>query len=518
MAATEPLKHGVNKGTPTPNTGASVNDAAVPRPSFFPRLTIFGVFIRLLPALFFAAYIYSTKGPFQSTSCLLFNRHCQDFSTFRVDGTLDRMEHYKPVIDYYTRLFVTHEDLGGSFAVFVDGQPVIDIYAGSKDLEGKVPYANNTLQQVYSSGKVVEGIIIARLVHQGLLDYDAKVAEYWPEFAQNGKQDVRLVDIMVHESGVFYVDDPSWDLTWDSLADRNAFSERLAKQKHYFDGKPNNRAYQAVSRGWYLNEIVRRVDPGQRTIGQIARQELMQDYNDIELHYSHFETDTEWETRLAPMFDYPVPRIVARLLLPSFVLKNKWFGFPDLVPLHSLVGQLVRKWSITSKALTPRMAPFGGSFRTKEAHRTESTSFSLKTNAHSLAKLTAMMANKGKSLRPGEEPDLLSSEVYSDATTFHSAVPCIITFDTLPLSRGGWLKSKNYHGDGALKGVEVQGWGGAGGSLTLWIEELGIGFAYVTNAFGAAEAILGDFRGRTLLEKVVQARKQELGLVDKNKA
>ncbi|KAG0286994.1 hypothetical protein BGZ96_009015 [Linnemannia gamsii] len=470
-------------------------------------------FIRLLPAVIFASYVYSTRGPFQSQACLAFGYNCQTFDPLHVQGIVDpdRSEIYSPVTDYYSSLFTSHEDLGGSLAVFVGGKPVIDIFAGSKDLEGHVPYDNRTLQQVYSSGKAVEGIVIARLVQKGLLDYEAKVSQYWPEFAQNGKENVRLVDVMVHESGVFHLDNDNGDLTWSSLQDKESFSERLAKQRHYFGGDIK-RAYQAVSRGWYLNEIVRRVDPQARTIGRIAKEELMVDYPDLELHYSHFDDDDDWETRLSPMVEYPVLRIIGRLFLPRFLQTNEFIGHRDTKPLHPLVGQLIRKWSITSKALTPRMAPFAKDFRTKQAHATESTSFSLKTNAHSLAKLMAMMANKGASIHPGQEPDLLTTKVYTEATTYHSSRPCVITYDVLPLSRGGWIKERNFHGEGALKGVEVQGWGGAGGSLALWIEELDIGFSYVTNAFGAAEAVLGDFRGRTLLEKVVQARKKELGL------
>ncbi|KAF9157713.1 hypothetical protein BGX20_003767 [Mortierella sp. AD010] len=475
-----------------------------------PKFTAFQWFLHLLPAIIFVAYTYSTKGPFQSSSCVAFGTNCKTFSPLHFEGTIKRPEYYKPAVDHLKYLLYTHEDLGGSLAVFVDGKPVIDVYVGSKDLEGTIPYTNDTLQQVYSSGKAVEGIVIARMVQKGLLDYDKKISEYWPEFAQNGKQDVRLVDLMVHESGVFYVD--GRDLSWDSLADKEKFSDRLARQPHHFGGKIA-RAYHAVSRGWYLNEVVRRVDPQGRTIGQIAREELMHDYKDVELHYSHFEKDTDWEERLSPMYDYPVLRIIGRLILPKFIQENKYIGYPDMIPLHPLVWQLIQKWSLSSKSLTPRMAPFAGSFRTKKAHATESTSFSLKTNAHSLAKLMSMMANKGASINPGHEPDLLSAEVYAEATSYHSDLPCTVTFETLPLSRGGWVKSKDFYRDGPLKGVEVQGWGGAGGSLVLWIEELGIGFSYVTNAFGAAEAVLGDFRGKVILEKVVQARKQELGLL-----
>lgn len=126
-----------------------------------------------------------------------------------------------------------------------------------------------------------------------------------------------------------------------------------------------------------------------------------------------------------------------------------------------------------------------------------------------------MMANKGASINPGQEPDLLSREVYEEATTFYSEHEDAVTLTSIPLSRGGWVKSTHLHDIEGLKGVEIQGWGGAGGSLIVWIEELGLGFSYVTNAFGAPEGVLGDIRGHTLLELVVRARKQELGLLPK---
>lgn len=130
-----------------------------------------------------------------------------------------------------------------------------------------------------------------------------------------------------------------------------------------------------------------------------------------------------------------------------------------------------------------------------------------------------MMANKGAAINPNE-PDLLDRETYELATKLHSDKPCQVIKDTLPLSTGGWIKTTEFLGAGVtgpLKGVEVQGWSGAGGSISVWIEELGISFAYVTNAFGAPESIMGDYRGRTLLDRVVYARKEELGLLPPKK-
>ncbi|KAF9918120.1 hypothetical protein FBU30_000372 [Linnemannia zychae] len=483
----------------------------------FPRLTPGQLFIRLLPAIFYGAYIYSSRGAFQPGSCTSFGVACP-FVSNSIVGILERPEYYGQVLGYYTDLIAKGEDLGGSLAVFVDGKPVIDVYTGFKDLARTQPYDNTTLQQVYSSGKCVEGIVIARLVSQGKLDYEARISEYWPEFAQNGKENVRLRDLMVHESGVPALDDEdkSDALSWAYLQDEEKFADRLAKQPHLFDGKPT-RAYHAVTRGWYLNEIVKRVDPKGRTIGQIVEQDLMTDYQDLELYYSKLPKETDWEERLSPMHDYPLLRLIGRTILPRVIQNSKLLGNPATLPLHRIVKRSFQSKSLTARALTPKFAPWPRLFRTPEAHAIEGTSFSLKTNAHSLARLMSMMANKGAPTKPGE-PDLISSEVYDQATTFYSLNTDEVTGETIPLSVGGWVKTRDLYGNGPLKGVEVQGWSGAGGSMVMWIEELGIGFSYVTNAFGAPETLLGDYRGKIILDRVVYARKSELGILRPSEA
>ncbi|KAF9153686.1 hypothetical protein BG015_002896 [Linnemannia schmuckeri] len=453
----------------------------------FLNLTPAQYFVRLIPAIVYGFYMYSSRGPFQPASCTGFGLHCP-MATNHITGVLERPEYYGQVLGYYTNLIAQAEDLGGSLAVFVDGQAA------------------------------VEGIIIARLVDQGKLDYEAKIVEYWPEFGQNGKENVRLRDLMVHESGVPALDDEDKldVLSWASQGDEEKFSERLARQPHAFGGKPT-RAYHGITRGWFLNEIVKRVDHKGRTIGQIAQQDLMTDYEDLELYYAKLPKESDWEDRLSPMHDYPLLRLFGRLVLPQAVLNSKVFGYPHLLPLHRIVKKSFESKSLTAKALMPKFAPWPHLFRTPEAHVYEGTSFSLKTNAHSLARLMSMMANKGGATRPGE-PDLISPAVYTQATTLHGTAVCEVTGETFPLSVGGWVKTRDFYGEGPLKGVEVQGWAGAGGSMIMWIEELGIGFSYVTNAFAAPETLLGDFRGKTLLDRVVYARKGELGLLPKKKA
>ncbi|KAG0006858.1 hypothetical protein BGZ80_005109, partial [Entomortierella chlamydospora] len=321
--------------------------------SFFPKLSLFQWFVRLLPAIIFALHAYSKRGAFLPPACSGLGINCPTTPT-PLNGLLERPDYYGQVVKYYASLFTANEDLGGSFAVFVDGRPVIDVAAGAKDLARTIEYDNKTLQQVYSSGKAIEGIVIARLVEQGKLDYQEKISKYWPEFAQNGKQDVRLVDLMVHESGVPFLDDGDKEepLTWDAMADEEKFSERLARQPHLFDGKPT-RAYHAISRGWYLNEIVRRVDPKGRTIGQIVEQDIMTAYPDVEFYYSKLPNESDWEDRLSPMHDYPLLRIIGRAFLPKSIQTSNLVGNPKTLPLHALVTKLLFNTGITPKVLAP---------------------------------------------------------------------------------------------------------------------------------------------------------------------
>ncbi|GJJ78421.1 hypothetical protein EMPS_10780 [Entomortierella parvispora] len=504
----------------TADTARLAKVYASPRNGSFsiPGLSLGQWVVRLMPAIVFGLYSYSKRGAFQPPFCTGLGIGCPT-EPIHLSGLLERPEYYGQVVQYYSQLMTENTDLGGTFAVFVEGQPVIDLNAGAKDLARTQIYDNRTLQQVYSCGKVIEGIVVARMVQRGQLKYESKITEYWPEFGQNGKEEVTLGDLVRYDSGVPDVEDIEGQepLSWSLMQNEKAFSDKLARQRHVFDGE-DRRAYHALSRGWYLNEIVKRADPLGRTIGQIAQKELMIDYKDVELYYGPLPNESDWEERLSPWHDYPLLRIMGRLIIPHRLQTSTPFGNPKTLPLHQIVLNSIFGTSLARSVLSPKFAPGPHYMRTKEAHAVESTSFSLKTNAHSLAKLMSMMANKGHSVEPGQEPDLLSDEIYNQATAFHSVKKDEITGDVAPLSVGGWVKTRSFYGDGPLKGVEVQGWSGAGGGLALWIEELQIGFAYVTNAYNAPETLLGDFRGNGLLERVVYARKTELGLLPANKA
>jgi CubicO group peptidase (beta-lactamase class C family) len=100
------------------------------------------------------------------------------------------------------------EELGASIAVNLDGKSVVDIWGGYKDSSRTQPWEEDTITNVWSTTKTVTALAALILVDRGLLDANAKVSKYWPEFAVNGKQDVEVRHFLSHTSGVAGWDEP----------------------------------------------------------------------------------------------------------------------------------------------------------------------------------------------------------------------------------------------------------------------------------------------------------------------
>lgn len=144
---------------------------------------------------------------------------------------------------------------GASLCVFYQGQPVLDIWAGTKNKQME-SWEEDTVSMSFSTTKGVASTLLHRLADQGLIDYDKPVAHYWPEFAQNGKKDVKVRHILCHEAGLFgltnLVDDASRITDWEYMTSALA----AACPRH----KPGTaHGYHALTYGWLVGEICQRV-------------------------------------------------------------------------------------------------------------------------------------------------------------------------------------------------------------------------------------------------------------------
>ncbi|WP_433327802.1 serine hydrolase domain-containing protein [Spirillospora sp. CA-294931] len=147
------------------------------------------------------------------------------------------------------------DDVGASAAVYVDGEPVVDLWGGYVDPDRSVPWERDTIASVWSTTKPMTALCALVLADRGDLDLDAPVARYWPEFAAAGKAGVRVRHLLGHTAGL-----PSWDepLTASDLYDRRAVTALLAAQAPHWE--PGTEAgYHSITFGVLIGEVVRRV-------------------------------------------------------------------------------------------------------------------------------------------------------------------------------------------------------------------------------------------------------------------
>lgn len=188
---------------------------------------------------------------------------------------------FEGVRDELEASFREGRDVAAQLAVYHRGKLVVDLWAGdarvvsaSGVIEG--PIDGGDVGVIYSCTKVVESLVMAMLADRGLVDFDAPIAAYWPEFAEGGKGSITVKQLMRHQAGLCALDEP---VPLDELtdSDKTRLSQRLAKQEPNWDvsaGQPARQFYHAVTRGLYSSEIVRRVDPQGRTLGQFFRAEV----------------------------------------------------------------------------------------------------------------------------------------------------------------------------------------------------------------------------------------------------
>ncbi|MFF7210225.1 serine hydrolase domain-containing protein [Streptomyces sp. NPDC008238] len=144
-------------------------------------------------------------------------------------------------------------DAGGSVAVFVDGEPVVDVWGGFADAARTVPWQRDTVTGVWSVTKTMTALCALVLADRGDLDPDAPVARYWPEFAAAGKEKVLVRHVLAHTAGL-----PDWDGPVEELYDWPAATARLAALAPQWE--PGTAAgYHSLTQGHLVGEVVRRV-------------------------------------------------------------------------------------------------------------------------------------------------------------------------------------------------------------------------------------------------------------------
>ncbi|MDB5218290.1 MAG: hypothetical protein JWO86_6217 [Myxococcaceae bacterium] len=170
-----------------------------------------------------------------------------------MQGTVD--SRFSRVRDVFAEGFVAHRELGASVAVTLDGKLVVDLWDGFMDKAKTRPWTESTIANVFSVTKGWTAICAHRLVDQGKLDLDRPVADYWPEFAQGDKSDLRVRALLDHRAGLPAIREL---LAPEALFDWSTMTAALAKETPWWTPETKH-GYHAVTYGWLVGEVIRRV-------------------------------------------------------------------------------------------------------------------------------------------------------------------------------------------------------------------------------------------------------------------
>jgi CubicO group peptidase (beta-lactamase class C family) len=181
-----------------------------------------------------------------------------------VHGTV--AEGFEAVRDAFAANFTDLGDRGAAVAVYRDGHRVVDLWAGTRDIDGTAPWEHGTAQVVRSATKGVAAAVPLLLHQRGELDLDAPVGTYWPEFKTHGKERVLVRHVLNHRAGLPVLDRP---LTPADALDPARGPEAVAAQAPVWEPGTDH-GYHALTYGWLLDELVRRVTGGRRTGEWIA--------------------------------------------------------------------------------------------------------------------------------------------------------------------------------------------------------------------------------------------------------
>ncbi len=185
-----------------------------------------------------------------------------------VGGDVD--EGYGKLADVFRRNMTSGQEIGAAVAVYRDGVKVVDLWGGFRNGTTKTRWEKDTIAPVFSTTKGLSALAVAVAASRKLISYDAKVVDYWPEFAQRSKDTITIRQLLSHQAGLPVIDPP---LTMQEVSDSAKLSAKIAAQVPAW--MPGTRhGYHALALGWYEGELIRRTDPSGRSLGQFFAEEI----------------------------------------------------------------------------------------------------------------------------------------------------------------------------------------------------------------------------------------------------
>jgi CubicO group peptidase (beta-lactamase class C family) len=353
----------------------------------------------------------------------------------------------------FRKNFAERGELGAACAIYYQGHEVVDMWGGYRDEKTMAPWEQDTLVGVFSTTKGIAALAMALAHSQGLFEWDEKVATYWPEFAQAGKEHITVRQLLDHKAGLCAIDE-SLDL--ETLADLDRLAEIIARQKPAWE--PGTRwGYHCWDLGFYQNELIRRVDPQGRSIGQFSQDELAGPLGAE--FYIGLPEDVP-DSRVADFKTFSLLRLFTKI---------------DQIPIRFTLS-LVNPKSLSARTtLNPKVMSNHANFNRRDVRSVELASGNGIGQARAIAHMYGTFAIGGGPLNL--KPETL------DALTAPATPPTSGSKDVV------WKMDMSYSlgffkpGPGFRFGSSGRAFGipGAGGSFGYADPDAGVGFGYTPN-------------------------------------
>jgi CubicO group peptidase (beta-lactamase class C family) len=368
---------------------------------------------------------------------------------------------FEGVREAFVENFDRRRELGGACCVYLWGQKVVDLWGGIRNRRTGDPWQQDTMVVVHSATKGLAAMTLAIAHSRGWLDYDERIATYWPEFAQHGKDRITVRQLLAHQAGLFAIDEP---VNRSVVADLDRLATVLARQKPAWE--PGTRqAYHALTLGFYEGELLRRIDPRHRSLGQFFQEEIA-----------------------APLGED------VYLLLPEEVPNARLATLATPSPFRMLTGFPLR---FMVEAMNPRsnihraLVKNPGAAVYQDAQRIHARGLEVPSGggvgtARGIAHAYSVFATGGPELGLRRDTlDLLAAPAVAPSCGFYDEC---MKANGIQFSLG-FMKSTPAFPFG---GARSFGAPGSGGALGFADPDAGIGYAYVTSQMGTA--LTGDPR------------------------
>ena len=374
-----------------------------------------------------------------------------------VHGTCD--PRFAAMSDLLAASLASGADCGASVAVMLEGELVVDLWGGWADEAKTIPWEADTITNVWSSTKTVTSLCALVLAERGQLDLDAPVAQYWPEFAAEGKEGVLVRHLMSHTSGVSGWDQP---VEVSELYDQPAASARLAAQAPWWEPGTAS-GYHALNQGHLVGEVIRRITGKQ--LGEFLAAELAGPLG-ADFHIGLPESEFGRVANVIPPPPIPIDPATLDPSSPAF----KTFTGP---------------------------APEADVAWTAEWRQADIGAANGHGNARSIAKLQSIVSNGG--VADGQQ--FLSPETIDEIFRVQSdGVDLVLG---VPAKFGIGYGLPNESTPHLPEDRRICLWGGWGGSSIVNVVDRRMTVAYMMNRM--AEGLLGDERGFNLVSAALAA-------------